>query len=77
MEDDMSYLNRLRCYLRAVNIEYSTLVGRKAREATANARMAELRAERHVLMALIAIERQAVEKENALEHALSTQLRVA
>ena len=49
----MSELNRLRCQLRAVNIAYSALVRRKAGEAT-YARMAGLRNERRVLMALIA-----------------------
>jgi hypothetical protein len=50
----MSELNRLRCQLRAVNIEYSALVRRKAGKATC-ARMTGLRNERRVLMALIAV----------------------
>lgn len=55
----MTELNRLRCQLRAVNIEYSELVRRKSAEAIYG-RMAGLRTERCVLMALIAVERQAV-----------------
>jgi hypothetical protein len=55
---EMSKLDRLRCWLRAVNIEYSTLVRRKTEE-TALGRMAELCAERRALMVLIAAERQA------------------
>jgi len=54
----MTELNRLRCRLRAVNIEYSKLVRRKSAEVT-YARMAGLRSERCLLMALIALERQA------------------
>jgi hypothetical protein len=50
----MSEFNRLRCQLRAVNIEYSALVRRKAGKAT-YARMAGLRNERRVLMARIAV----------------------
>ena len=50
----MSELNRLRCQLRAVNIEYSALVRQRAGKAT-YARMAGLRNERRVLMALIAV----------------------
>jgi len=50
---ELSALNRLRCHLRAVNIEYSALVRGKADE-TACTRMAEIRAERHVLIRLIA-----------------------
>jgi hypothetical protein len=72
----MSELNRLRCRLRAVNIEYSALVRRKTGGA-AYARMAELRAERHVLMALIAVRRQGATMERALEYALSSPLRSA
>ena len=53
----MSELNRLRCQLRAVNVEYSVLLRRKTGEA-AYARMAELRTERRMLMALIAVERE-------------------
>jgi|SoiMethySBSTD1v2_1073268.scaffolds.fasta_scaffold868364_1 hypothetical protein len=56
-EDDMSELNRLRCQLRAVNIEYSELVRRKRAEVTYG-RMAGLRSERYLLMALIAAEWQ-------------------
>ena len=54
----MSELNRLRCQLRALNIEYSELVRRKRAEVTYG-RMAGLHTERCVLMALIAVERQA------------------
>jgi hypothetical protein len=72
----MSELDRLRCQLRAVNIEYSAFVRRKIAEA-AYARMAELRAERHVLMAIIAVERQAAAMERALDHTLSSTLRSA
>ena len=54
----MSELNRLRCRLRAVNIEYSELVRCKRAEVTYG-RMARLRSRRCVLMALIAVERQA------------------
>jgi hypothetical protein len=54
----MSELNRLRCQLRAVNMEYSALVRRRNAEVI-HARMAGLRSERYVLMALIAVERQA------------------
>jgi hypothetical protein len=50
-------LNRLRCQLRAVNIEYSSLVRGRGVEA-AYARMAEIRAERHLLIRKIAKERQ-------------------
>ena len=72
----MSELDRLRCQLRAVNIEYSAFVRRKKGEAV-NARMAELRAERHVLMALIAVEREAAAMERAIEHTISIPLRAA
>jgi len=54
----MSELNRLRCQLRAVNIEYSELVRRKRAEVTYG-RMARLHNQRCLLMALIAVERQA------------------
>jgi len=60
--DEMSELNRLRCRLRAVNIEYSALVRRKVGEA-AYARMRELRTERRMLMALIAVVRHAAEMD--------------
>ena len=53
----MSELNRLRCQLRAVNIEYSELVRRKRAEVTYG-RMVGLRSERYLLMALIAAELQ-------------------
>jgi hypothetical protein len=53
----MTELDRLRCCLRAVNIEYSALVRRKTEEAV-DARMAELRTERKVFVALIAAEHQ-------------------
>jgi len=69
----MSELNRLRCQLTAVNIQYSALVRRKTGE-TAYARMAELRIERRSLMALIAVERQAAAMERVVEHALSSPL---
>jgi hypothetical protein len=72
----MSELDRLRCQLWAVNIEYSAVVRRKTGEA-AYARMAELRAERHVLMVLIAVERQAAAMERALDPTLSSPLRSA
>jgi hypothetical protein len=72
----MSELDRLRCQLRAVNIEYSAFVRRKRGEA-AYARMAELRAERRVLMALIAVERQGAVMECTLKHTLSSPLRSA
>jgi hypothetical protein len=62
----MRELDRLRCQLRAVNIEYSAFVRRKKGEG-AYARMAELRAERHMLMALIAVEREAAAMERAIE----------
>jgi hypothetical protein len=55
--DDMSELNRLRCQLRAVNLEYSELVRHKRAEVTYG-RMAGLRSERYLLMALIAAELQ-------------------
>jgi hypothetical protein len=71
----MSELNRLRCQLWAVNIEYSALVRSKKGDA-AYAKMAELRAERCVLMALI-IERQALAMEHAAERDLSSRLRSA
>ena len=71
----MSELNRLRCRLRAINIEYSALV-RKTGEAT-YARMAGLRTERYVLMALIAVERQAAATERPLEHTLPSPPRSA
>jgi hypothetical protein len=69
----MSELDRLRCQLRAVNIEYSAFVRRKTGEA-AYARMAELRAERRVLMVLIAFERQAAAMEHALDYTLANPL---
>ena len=72
----MSELNRLRCRLRAVNIEYSALVRRKVGEA-AYARMRELRTERRMLMALIAVVRHAAEMDRALEFALSGPVRSA
>jgi len=72
----MSELNRLRCQLRVVNIEYSALVRCKTGEAT-SARMAGLRTERRLLMALIALERQAAATERPLEHALPSALRSA
>jgi hypothetical protein len=53
----MSNLDRLRCWLRSVNIEYSALVGCKTEEALA--RMTDLSAQRKMLMMLIARERQA------------------
>ena len=74
--DEMSELNRLRCRLRAVNIEYSALVRRKVGEA-AYARMRELRTERRMLMALIAVVRHAAEMDRALECALSGPVRSA
>jgi hypothetical protein len=76
MVDGMSKLNRLRCQLRAVNIEYSALVRRKTGEAEF-ARMVGLRTERRVLMARIAVERQAAAMGPPLEYALSTPLRSA
>jgi hypothetical protein len=69
----MSELNRLRCQLRAINIEYSALVRRKAAEAR-YARMAGLRTERRLLMSLIAVERQAAAAQRPLEHALASRL---
>jgi len=72
----MSELNRLRCQLRAINIQYSELVRRMTGEAT-YARMAGLRAERRVLMALIALERQAAATKRPLLHALPSPLRSA
>jgi hypothetical protein len=69
----MSELDRLRCQLWAVNIEYSAFVRRKT-GAAAYARMAELRAERHVLMVLIAVERQAAARQHAIDHTLSSSL---
>jgi hypothetical protein len=62
----MSELNRLRCRLRVLNIEYSALVRRKAGE-TSYARMAALRTERRALMALIAVERHTATMEWSLE----------
>jgi hypothetical protein len=70
----MIELNRLRCQLRAVNMEYSALVRRKTVEA-AYAKMAELRAKRHVLMALIATKRQTEARESILRRARSSPLR--
>src|SRR5215470_2683931 len=64
--DEMSELNRLRCALRAINIEYSAIVRGKRGEA-ADARMAELGAERHALMGLIALERRTTAMTRALE----------
>ena len=61
----MSEPNWLRCRLRAVNIEYSALVRHKVGEA-AYARMGELRTERRVLMALIAVERHVTAMKRAL-----------
>jgi len=72
----MSDLDRLRCQLRSVNIEYSAFVRRKKGEG-AYARMAELRAERHVLMTLIAVEREATAMECAIEHGTSSPPRSA
>jgi hypothetical protein len=65
----MSELNRLRCQLRAVNIEYSALVRGKTAEA-ACARLLVLRTERHGLMALIAVESQAAATERPIERTL-------
>jgi hypothetical protein len=76
MEDAMRELNRLRCQLRTINIEYSALVRRTPGEA-AYARMAELRTKRHVLMACIAAERQVAAMERTLEHVRSSPLRSA
>ena len=53
MTDDAGDIAVLRTKLRGVNIEYSALVRRSAAEDRF-ARMAELRTERHALMALIA-----------------------
>jgi hypothetical protein len=72
----MSMLNRLRCELRAINIEYSALVRGNSGKA-AHARMAELCAERRALMALIAVERRTAALERALEHAHSRPRRPA
>jgi len=72
----MSELDRLRCQLRVVNIEYSAFVRQKKEEAVC-ARMAELRAERRVLMALIAVEREAAAMERAIEHTILIPLRSA
>jgi hypothetical protein len=70
----MSNLGRLRCQLRAVNIEYSAFVRRKAEDA-GYARMTELRAERYALMALIAAEGHAAAMELAPEHTGASLLR--
>jgi len=72
----MSELDRLRCQLRAVNIEYSALVRRKTGQAT-YARMAGLHTKRYVLMALIAVERQAAAMQRPLEHTLTSPPRSA
>ena len=72
----MSELNWLRCQLRAVNMEYSALVRRKTGEAM-YARMAVLRTERRVLLARIAVERQAAAMERPFEDALPGPLRSA
>ena len=72
----MSVLNRLRCELRAINIEYSALVRGKSGKA-AYARMAELCAERRALMALMAVERRTAAMQRALEHAHSRRWRSA
>jgi len=72
----MSELNRLRCELRAINIQYSAFVRGTSGQA-AYARMAKLCAERRVLMALIAMERKTAAVECALEQAHSRPLRSA
>jgi len=72
----MNELDLFRCQVRAVNIEYSAFV-RRRNEDEALARMAKLRAERSVLMALIAVERQAAATQRALEQILPNPLRLA
>jgi hypothetical protein len=57
MTDDAGDIAVLRTKLRGVNVEYSALVRRSAAQGRF-VRMAELRTERHALMALIAARTQ-------------------
>jgi hypothetical protein len=70
----MTELGILRTRLRAVNMEYSAL-RKRGRRTGVLARMAALRAERQVLMALIAAHTRSAPKERVPRHALSTRLR--
>jgi len=72
----MSEIGRLRSQLRAVNMEYSALIRRKTGEG-AYVKMAELRAERHILMSLIAAHTRGAPSERAPRHPLSIPLHTA